>query len=370
MVLYKASPCVSTLLLAVLVFLTNHNFGIRPVLSQVLPCPPPGMEDVMETQDDCDCFYAFARTDILDYYNVYTDESVFNYPRTGLYYGADGVAEYSDWVFGSPFNSIPDPRETTFVPPTAFLYVKSTSPGQCELFLVTKTPFSVNPKFTIDNQEACADVSVGMKTTFSLTGNRSGPKISIATHDVWTPELLMGELYALFYSTPRTARYVCHKILNTCKDYSIGDGSSRKLSTSSSATSTSRSKRKLRENGRKLSGIEEMRKCIRRFNALPEMTYSADGTVGYADGDSKSCRVLHSYMTTLNLDHCPHVSFEREIDVNGKYKCSESAFVPPDSLFTEEEIDFIYSTGVNTFGYPEDSPGGVMTYEACPPVSY
>ena len=36
----------------------------NPVLSQILPCPTPGFENVMETQEDCDCFYAFATVDL------------------------------------------------------------------------------------------------------------------------------------------------------------------------------------------------------------------------------------------------------------------------------------------------------------------
>ena len=108
-----------------------------------------------------------------------------------------------------------------------------------------------------------------------------------------------------------------------------------------------------------------MRRCLRKYNALPALTYSAEG-IGYVDGDSRGCRVLHSEMASNNLDHCPHVTFEHEMDVNGYIKCSQSAFVPPDEPFTSEEVDFIMDVGVNQFGYPADSPGGVINHEACP----
>ena len=237
--------------------------------------------------------------------------------------------------------------------PNAFMYSKATSPGQCKLFYAVKLPVDVNPEFVTDDQgNKCIDILMAFKLNYSLTGRN---KISVETTDIWTSDLGVASFSALATSSPQTAEYVCDKILNTCEDYSLP--TTRKLSTTQKV---------LRKNGRILSRIK-MRKCLRKFHDLPDLTYPPDGTIiSYADGDSKACRALHSYMSTLNRDHCPHISFEREVDVNGKYKCSESAFVDPDSLFTTEELEFVELIGVNTFGYSEDSPGGRILDGACP----
>lgn len=347
---YPRPPLVNILLFLLMLLTTSHSSGgILPARSQItLPCPAPGLEHVMETQDDCDCFYAYVSSDFGDY-DLYTEDSVFHYPRGGVYIGPDAISEYIEFVVNGAFISV-----DTLRLPVAFLYSKATAPGQCMFFYVAKVPIIVNPEFSMDHQEACVDMSLGLKVKYSLTGN-SRSKIAIEATDVWTSEIFVASLNAIVASSPQTAEYVCDKILNTCEDYSIP---AMKLST----------QQKTKTNDSILSRIK-MRRCLRKYNALPDITYPADGNIiSYADGDSKSCRALHSFMTTLNQDHCPHISFEREVDVNGKYKCSESAFIHPDEPFTSEEIDFLEFTGVNTFGYPEDSPGGVLINGACPSV--
>ena len=174
----------------------------------------------------------------------------------------------------------------------------------------------------------------------------------IKTHEVWTPELFVSSFFGLNYNTRATAEYICDKIVNTCRDYNIPE--SRKKT---------RRGRKLEPSWRERR--REMRKCIQAYNALPELTYSTDG-IGYADGDSKSCRLFHSNMASKNTDHCPHISFEREVDLNGYYKCSESAFIDPEVAFTSDEMEFILDAGVNVFGFPAESPTGVLFFDVCP----
>ena len=351
-------PCPPSvnILLFVLILLTTSNSsgGILPARSQItLPCPVPGLENVMETQDDCDCFYASALSnteEFQDFDSYYTPDSVLHYPRAGIYTGPDAIREYLVYVLNGVFLSVDTPLKLF---PRAFMYSKATAPGQCKLFYAAKVLINFNPEFTIDHQEACMDITVGLKLDYSLTGNDQ-TRIAIKSVDVWTNDIFVASLNSITYGSPQTAKYVCDKIVNTCEDYSIPE---RKLTTA---------QKEVRKNGNILSRIK-MRKCLREYNALPGATYPSDGTIiSYADGDAKACRALHSFMTTLNLDHCPHISFEREVDVNGKYKCSESAFIHPDAPFTSEEIDFLEFHGVNTFGYPEDSPGGRVLQGACP----
>lgn len=323
----------------------------RSVISQLLPCPAPGFEDAMKTQEDCDCFYAFASSDILnEFEKYYAEDSYFYFGLTGKYYGPESIREYADVGAKGEFSTLIPPSDGNYLPLAAFMYASSIGEGECELLVVNRLNFEINTKYTENNQEGCADISSGTKLKYSLTGNPRA-RISIQSHDAWLSNIYTNSFFALTYNTLETAKYVCDKIINTCQDYTI----------------SGRKKTRGRRRKLQLGKRREIARCLRKYNALPEMSYSAEtGTVGYSDGDSKSCRIFHSNMASINDDHCPHISFEREVDINGFYKCSESEFADPEESFTSDEIDFILDIGVNQFGYPADSPGGVLLNEACP----
>ena len=51
-----------------------------------------------------------------------------------------------------------------------------------------------------------------------------------------------------------------------------------------------------------------------------------------------SCRKVHAVFAAKNSNHCAHLSFKPMADPKGRFKCQESAQVPPSSLFSEDEL--------------------------------
>ena len=84
---------------------------------------------------------------------------------------------------------------------------------------------------------------------------------------------------------------------------------------------------------------DSMAECLERFAAFPDLDNELWG-----DGNSRSCSILYGSCARENTEHCPHVSFKKEVDVNGKYKCYESKDTMALDLFTTEEIAFFQLT--------------------------
>jgi hypothetical protein len=342
--------------------------------NDALPCPPPGLETVVDgsNTDNCNCFYALAGLDSLDSlvldYSLLTEDSYMHYGPAGKYFGPDGVEEYLAMLFNGTFVT-----ETTLVGDPIPKHVKSIGPGKCEILMASHANFHVNPFYTKNNTEACSSMVVGTLSTFELTGNPE-QMISVQKHEMWTPNSFATDLWALFVDTVAAAEYVCDKILNSCKDYSVQDADERRnratraLKKSKKGATKSKTKsNKASKKGKKVHKSPEavdMEMCIQKYNALPDITIGADGTTGFIDGNSQACRVLHSFMASKNDDHCPHITFEPEVDKNGKIKCNESAGEYHSDIFTAEEIGFMLFAGQNFFGF--DETAARITYEACP----
>ena len=107
-----------------------------------------------------------------------------------------------------------------------------------------------------------------------------------------------------------------------------------------------------------------MKKCLKKFNELPAFD-SANGFT-YLDGNSKGCRNLHSSYALTNPDHCPHVSFKADEDVNGFVKCNESEGLLPTDLFSPATIGlFGYAANLLSLG-----PDGYMVLDGnCQPLN-
>ncbi len=73
--------------------------------------------------------------------------------------------------------------------------------------------------------------------------------------------------------------------------------------------------------------------CVQKLSNLP----LHNG--GYIDGNSQSCRFLHSVLATYDAMHCAHIAFEPTVDINGAIKCQESKGVLPSTLFEESDFE-------------------------------
>jgi hypothetical protein len=318
------------------------------------PCPPPGLETVVSTPEECNCFYAFAASDLEDYQSNYATDSILHYAQAGKYVGPDGISEYTSFATNGVFVS-----EYTSVGNPVVLNVTSTALGQCKVFVIENGNWHANPKYTLDNEEGCASTTVGLTFTYSLTGNPEA-MISVNNNDVWLPNNLLSEFFPLFTSSDASANYVCDQIVNTCKDYAV-DQPTRQLKASKKQGKKVKAAKKAKKgNG---TGIS-MEECLKKYHELPDLGYPNSGDVAFVDGNSKGCRVLHSFFAANNKIHCPHISFEAEADINGQFKCNESAGTLLSDVFTEAEIGQILFVGQNVFGF--DASGGRVVKEACP----
>ena len=86
---------------------------------------------------------------------------------------------------------------------------------------------------------------------------------------------------------------------------------------------------------------KKINSCVNDLLSLPV----ADEN-GKLDGKSYGCRVIHSFFARTNADHCPHVSFLPEYDVNCLLKCQKSKGVTNEDLFHPVELGAFAQLGV------------------------
>lgn len=289
------------------------------------PCPPPFPElaPIVSTLEQCNCFYALASAQLdlgnpATFVNSLTADTVQTFAQTGKYYGADGIAEYLSFVVGGEFVSTYD-----LIGQPLFLDVtpSTENPMQCSATIAERRHMQFNSDYT-DNQEVCFAALSGAVINYQMTGPGT---IEVKTIDTYFPDGFIKESQIVL-DTEATAEFVCDVHLK-CKD-------AKKLKSKSSKSS------------------KGMKKCLKKFNKLPAFD-NANGFT-YLDGNSKGCRNLHSSFALTNPDHCPHVSFKAEKDVNGFVKCNESEGLLPTDLFSTETIGmFGAAAGLLSLGSDE-----------------
>lgn len=81
--------------------------------------------------------------------------------------------------------------------------------------------------------------------------------------------------------------------------------------------------------------------CVAKFEELPTFDDGprfADSPGGGFDGNSASCRLLHSVLATFNTDHCAHLSFVPMADPFGKIKCQTSKRMRMTDFFDRTDL--------------------------------
>ena len=188
-----------------------------------------------------------------------------------------------------------------------------------------------NPAFSHDNQDLCVDVVAGSTLYYTMTGNQAAP-VAIQKVNAWLPDEFLSGTNPYLVDTPATAEYFCDVIVNSCGKESKSSKKSFKKWKSMKGSKKSKS----------MKGSKSMKKWLKKFNELPNND-STGGLLTYIDGNSKGCRMLHNYFAKTNPDHCPHISFEADEDVNGIVKCNQSKGTVLTDIFTEEQLGlFLY----------------------------
>mmetsp|Transcript_20331 Transcript_20331/g.25135 ORF Transcript_20331/g.25135 Transcript_20331/m.25135 type:complete len:347 (+) Transcript_20331:139-1179(+) len=318
-------PSISSRSSFVALILTVISLPAQFVFSQPLSCPPiPELADIVNTTDKCTCFNALAGSGLdlgnsLTFERAFTDDTVQSIIQTGNYYGAKGIAEYLSFVKGGTFVHDYFPIGSPI-----FLDMTGSSMDQCVVTYADRRRLPINPQFTTGNIEPCVDTVVGATIFYKKTGNPMAP-INVQKINSWLPDAFFREALKYIVDSPATADFVCDVIVNSCRKKT---GKSSKRSKTSSKSSKKKSK--------------SIKKCVNKYNELPK--FDTINGLTYLDGNSKSCRVLHSVFAETNSLHCPHVSFEAEPDVNGFVKCNESEGRAPTDLFTPETLgSFLYA---------------------------
>lgn len=62
---------------------------------------------------------------------------------------------------------------------------------------------------------------------------------------------------------------------------------------------------------------------------------------GRIDGNSFGCRILHSLLVPVDNNHCAHISFGPEYDLNCALKCQKSKGLTNEDVFHPAEIAFM-----------------------------
>merc|ERR1711865_804085 len=161
--------------------------------------------------------------------------------------------------------------------------------------------------------------------------------------------------------TKATAEFVCDSIVNTCgydgsKRRFKGESKSPKAQKKDKKTKASKNakaqkkdkktkaskdtkaqkkdkKTKASKNNNDSNAMEE---CMETYKSLPN--FDDIGGLSYIDGNTKACRYFHAVFANTNSDHCPHISFDAEEDVNGIVKCNMSKQTPLTALFTDTQL--------------------------------
>jgi hypothetical protein len=327
----------------------------RTLAQGALPCPPPQLENVVNTKEKCSCFYSLVGSGLdlgnsATFSSVFNDDSVQNFAQTGQYTGVDGIAEYYSFVKkGGGVDGTGFIKDYILIGQPLFLDMSGTTMEQCVATVAERRRLPFNSFFARDNQEICVDIVVGSTLYYIMNDDPTSP-ITVQKVNTWFPDEMASGTFSYFIDTPATSEFICDTIVNTCGE---DNQFKRKLPKKSKKSKASKKQTKAPKKSK------AMKKCMRRYSALP--SFDA-GSLSYVDGNSKGCRVLHSVFARTNPLHCPHVSFEAEEDTNGIFKCNESKQTILTDLFSEQQLGLFAYAGT-LLGLPNSID---IKFEACP----
>ena len=188
---------------------------IEPVLAVEMPCPVPGLEEVVDTLVKCNCFYSLAGSgldlgDSSTFGKVFADDYVQNFSQTGQYVGSEGIAEYLSYVKGGNWV-----QDYILIGTPIFLDMTGSTMDQCVATIAERRRTPFNPAFSHDNQDLCVDVVAGSTLYYTMTGNQAAP-VAIQEVNAWLPDEFLSGANPYFVDTPATVDYVCDVIVNRC----------------------------------------------------------------------------------------------------------------------------------------------------------
>jgi len=244
----------------------------------------------------CIVKYAFLRTGDygnFDEYNRYfRDDSVMALKQTGIYKGADGIAEYFSVGFASrsPYLVVGPVAQSNRIQVLGY----NSDSGQCEFLSAQRVRNQFNPEQTTSN--AAFDNTVLFKLFLDYDRNY------VTRLNLFFPETFLGYFFGLQgLSSPNAQSFICNDVLAEKCPFPIDAD------------------------------------CIARISELPPF----DAVTAAVDGNSIGCRAIHGYLATTSPDeHCPHVSLDPRLDPSGNIKCQTSDEIELATLFGQTDLSF------------------------------
>ena len=250
------------------------------------------------------------------YTNFFTSNSTLTLPPAGKYSGIDSIKEYVK--FTSPDSPFID--SSTLLPGAAG-YLKGVNvQGECVFNLIGHRRYVASAAYARTN-------ALHVASMVTLTYHP-------ATHKINAIYLFYEDNFMQYFfdmvHTRKTAQYVCDMLQHTCPDAGVDIWKHNKL--------------KSKED------------CVARYEKLntfddgPKIADSKDLGGGF-DGNSASCRALHSVLASISTDHCAHLSFVPMADPNGNVKCQTSKRLHMTDYFDARDFEN-FNLFKEAAGYP------------------
>jgi len=271
----------------------------------------PGVEDLA-------CFggfvgLAFNISDFSKYPDYFSEDSFIEIPPGGVYKGVDSIIEYSQFL--TPEGGLMVSRELVVVQDG---YSGIDADGLCvftQFFVAARTATNLG------NDEQFSQTAA-VKIMYNKTSNKIAK-----VYTGYTPESLVD--FFSVYDTNTSAERFCDTYENNCPTEWTLDGQ-----TSQQA-------------------------CLAQYWSLPHF----DGTYHF-DGNSRSCRMMHTSFAKTNPSHCPHISFGAHADESGDIKCQVSLNNPIEGPWTTQEWGSFLQ-----FNIDQGFPTGFGAYVTIPPTT-
>jgi len=250
-------------------------------------------------------------------------------PSAGIYTGPTPIEEFAR------FFSSTNPAVEGVSSSSESIFKGVTDDGICQVLLLSNSIYKFAPK-------------VARATTYNITSmsmiNYDPRENYIASYVFHLPELLMDDLFGITMATDRTLKYVCDIAKSCTETWAFNERVISYALTQLTAKDIS--------SAAKLGGDNETAACMRLLQSQPIVT---DGH--RIDGNSQSCRALHSQLATRQTKHCAHISFLPQEDSGGAIKCQHSSLTEYATYFDEWAFEK-YNTFMDANSWRVDVPQG------------
>jgi len=223
----------------------------------------------------------------------FDDSSVMKLSQTGSFQGAADIQEYIKFLTGVYFDFYGTLFEHKVTP-------LSLTEDECIVNVVTARKFQINADYGLP---VCFENIVSTTLYFTVK-----PVFLVQKVNVFSSPAIGEALWGQWLNTEGVKDFVCDTMEANCQSTYQMNNLTPQL-------------------------------CRETYDALPATDIEGGGGVAT---NSKGCRAMHATFAAQNKDHCPHLSYIPETDINGKIKCQEGTKTSkPSDLFTTFELDLV-----------------------------